>query len=118
MKRMECGVFVKSSSEEQCSSSDLQHSQMFVRQETRLRLSCPQSNPENSFNCVRWKGIHAAVDDNENDDVMPLYNRGAEEMQLLGERLRAVLDGHVGGSGKGTDRGRRLFPAGLEAEKS
>jgi len=43
-------------------------------------------------------------------------DRGAEELRLLGEGLRGVLDGGVGG-GEGGGAGR-LFPAGLEAEKS
>eukprot|EP00903_Cladosiphon_okamuranus_P012489 g11695.t1 len=38
-------------------------------------------------------------------------------MRLLGERLREVLDGGTG-AGSARERGRRLFPAGLEAEKS
>lgn len=46
---------------------------------------------------------------------MNIFNRGAGEMKLLGESLRAVLDGGVGDE---SDRGRRLFPDGLEAEKS
>lgn len=41
-------------------------------------------------------------------------------MQLLGEGLRAVLDGGGGAvaAASARDRGGRLFPAGIEAEKS
>lgn len=50
-----------------------------------------------------------------------MCNRGAGEMKVVGESLRAVLDGGVAAGGRGGDRGRGrrpLFPAGLEAEKS